>query len=88
MIVITSLGMFLQYCEGYNQYIGGYVLLRMFSAVEGVQYCGGILRVLWGDTISTVEVAKQCEGYHQFCRGIQSVLWVETISAVEDIHYC
>ena len=32
------------------------------STEEGIQYCGGIPSVLWGDNIST-------------CGGIASVLW-------------
>ena len=57
------------------------VLWRVFSTVEGIQYCGGY-SVLWGitavhvgdsfstvgDTFSTVEVV-------QYSRGITSVQW-------------
>ena len=43
--------------------------------MEGIQYCGGISSVLWGDNSST------CGGYLQYCGGcsvqwgIASVLW-------------
>ena len=39
------------------------------STVEGIQYCGGIPSVLWGDNSST-------------CGGIASVLWGDTFSTV------
>ena len=56
----------------------------MFSTLEGVQYCGEIPLVLWGDgTISTLErVFSTMGGYHQYTvedveyiRGIPSVHW-------------
>ena len=37
------------------------------STVEGIQYCGGIPLVLWGDNSST-------------CGGIASVLWASVLS--------
>ena len=39
------------------------------STVEGIQYCGGIPSVLWGDNSST-------------CGGIASVLWRDTFNTV------
>ena len=44
------------------------------STVEGIQYCGGIPSVLWGDNSST-------------CGGIASILWGDTFSTVEGIQY-
>ena len=44
------------------------------STVEGIQYCGGIPSVLWGDNSST-------------CGGIASVLWGTTFSTVEVVQY-
>ena len=44
------------------------------STVEGIQYCGGIPSVLWGDNSST-------------CGGIASVLWGDTFSTVEVVQY-
>ena len=63
--------------------------------MEGIQYCGGIPSVLWGDnsstcggesfsivgdTFSTVEVV-------QYSGGITSVQWGDNISTVEGIQY-
>ena len=45
------------------------MLWRVFSTVEGIQYCGGIPSVLWG--ITAVHVGGQL----QYCEGIPSVLW-------------
>ena len=42
--------------------------------MEGIQYCGGIPSVLWGDNSST-------------CGGIASVLWGDTFSTVEVVQY-
>ena len=39
------------------------------STVEGIQYCGGIPSVLWGDNSST------CGGIASVLWGILSVLW-------------
>ena len=39
------------------------------STVEGIQYCGGIPSVLWGDNSST------CGGLASVLWGIPSVLW-------------
>ena len=44
------------------------------STVEGIQYCGGIPSVLWGDNSST-------------CGGIASALLGDTFSTVEVIQY-
>ena len=44
------------------------------STVEGIQYCGGIPSVLWGDNSST-------------CGGIASVLRGDTFSTVEVVQY-
>ena len=44
------------------------------STAEGIQYCGGIPSVLWGDNSST-------------CGGIASVLWGDTFSTVEVVQY-
>ena len=44
------------------------------STVEGIQYCGGIPSVLWGDNSST-------------CGGLASVLWGDTFSTVEVVQY-
>ena len=44
------------------------------STVEGIQYCGGLPSVLWGDNSST-------------CGGIASVLWGDTFSTVEVVQY-
>ena len=64
--------------------------------MEGIQCCGGIPSVLWGDnsstsmwgdsfstvgdTFSTVEVV-------QYSGGITSVQWGDSFSTVEDIQY-
>ena len=42
--------------------------------MEGIQYCGGIPSVLWGDNSST-------------CGGIASVLWGDSFSTVEVVQY-
>ena len=42
--------------------------------MEGIQYCGGMPSVLWGDNSST-------------CGGIASVLWGDTFSTVEVVQY-
>ena len=39
--------------------------------MEGIQYCGGIPSLLWGDNSST-------------CGGLASVMWGDTISTVGD----
>ena len=44
------------------------------STVEGIQYCGGIPSVLWGDNSST-------------CGGIASVLWGDAFSTMEVVQY-
>ena len=49
--------------------------------MEGIQYCGGIPSVLWGDSFSTVG------GSFSTCGGIASVLWGDNISTVEGIQY-
>ena len=41
--------------------------------METVQYCGGIVAVHVGDSISTVEAI-------QYCGGIAAVLWGDSIS--------
>ena len=51
------------------------------STVEGIQYCGGISSVQWGDNISTCggitsvlwRVFRTVEGYLQYCGGITAV---------------
>ena len=56
----------------------------IISTVEGIQYCGGIPSVLWGDNSST------CGGIASVLWGIPSVLWrlfstvVDNISTVGD----
>ena len=45
------------------------------STVEGIQYCGGISSVLWGNTFSTVEVVQYSGGITSVQWGIASVLW-------------
>ena len=47
------------------------------STVEGIQYCGGIPSVLWGDNSST------CGGIASVLWGIPSVLW-RSFSTVGD----
>ena len=57
--------------------------------MEGIQYCGGIHSVLWGDNSST------CGGIHSVlwgdnsstCGGIASVLWGDSFSTVEVVQY-
>ena len=64
------------------------------STVEGIQYCGGIPSVLWGDNSSTCGGKLQyCGGYLQYCGGysvqwgITSVQWGDSFNTLEGIHY-
>ena len=52
------------------------------SAVEAIQYCGGIAAVLRG--VASVHVG----GQNQYCGGTTSVLWRDSISTVEAVQYC
>ena len=52
--------------------------------MEGIQYCGGIPSVLWGDNSSTCGgIASVLWGYLQYCGGC-SVQWGDNISTVGD----
>ena len=59
------------------------------STVEGIQYCGGIPSVLWGDNSSTCGgiasvlwgIPSVLWGYLQYCGGC-SVQWGDNISTV------
>ena len=51
------------------------------STVEGTEYCGEILSVLWGDNSST------CGGIASVLWGIPSVLWRDTFSTVQVVQY-
>ena len=58
------------------------------STVEGIQYCGGIPSVLWGDNSSTCGgIASVLWGITAVHVGIASVLWGHTFSTVEVVQY-
>ena len=53
------------------------------SAVEAIQYCGGIASVHVGDSISIVGDSISTVEAIQYCGGIVSVLWGDSISTAE-----
>ena len=85
----------LTYAAYFTPYNVGSVLWRLFSALEVVQYIGGITSllwgiasVLWGDSFSTVGVVQYSGGIALVLWGIASVLWRWFSTVGDNISTC